>query len=549
MEPNKSSLTPAIDLERSELRYIFYMHDQNDLINDFSDLGFKKVVYPKSPITQTVYFTSVSGLEPGLSIKARIYTTQPANNVMAFSGSTLFNLLEIKSTVSQQEATLMGLKGEIDKSPSHLIDSLSKKKSRDIVFRIQKASEDGILRDSTIKAKSRLKKGDINPNQARFKLKFSEIIDILSKSTDVDTKLSPELRSLLENTIRPKFQQSLFPFIMTQYGRIHLVPKNKNLKEIIRVTIDPGVEYYDFVLDNHDEFLNDYKTKIEFIKREKFSRLEFKIDPTRLNDETDLADPISDILGKYRCMAYISKKWTGATLVSERYMAKLALWKEMTSQQISGYFYVDSSWFSYRQISKRFYQLIRLSPTFDLYEPEPKVLVKTENYVRAYLGVPTPSLVINIEGPTVSYRLPTVSYPVKLAPGEEFYITKEFEHPVRVVEIDSNDELADILHPSIEVEGDSFFRSYGFLVISKSTSRVYKLTIERKTSMVEGTAKEDVYCKMRYIGARDGLRIENEQQIFQELEQFFKEFSPIMTKPLSLTKDLKIETKKLKKHI
>jgi hypothetical protein len=257
MEPKINSITPAIDLERSELRYIFYMHDQNDLINDFISLEFKKVEYLESPITQTVYFSSSSGLEPGLSIKARKYTTKPANNVMALDRSSLFNLLEIKSTVSQQEATLMGLKEDLSGSPSHLIDSLSKKKSKDIVFRIQKASENGILRDSTIKAKSRLKKSDLNPNQKQLNLTFSEIVNILSKDSELDGKLSPDLKGLLEKNIRPKFQQSLFPFIMTQYSRIHLVPKKKKLQEIIRITIDPGVEYYDFVLNNHNEFLND----------------------------------------------------------------------------------------------------------------------------------------------------------------------------------------------------------------------------------------------------------------------------------------------------
>ncbi|OLS21326.1 MAG: hypothetical protein HeimC3_36430 [Candidatus Heimdallarchaeota archaeon LC_3] len=542
---NPSSYSPNIDLERSELRYIFYMHDQDELTKEFLSLGFNKTEYKESPITQTIYFSSLMGLEPGLSIKARIYTTTPANNVMNLDSTTSFDVLEIKSTVSQQEATLMGLQEISLRTPSHLIDSLSKKKSRDKVFRILKASEDGVLRDSTFKTKSRLKKTDLNPDQTHAHLKFSDIITLLSKKSDLDEKLSPELKSLLEKSIRPKYQSSLFPFIMTQYERIHLVPEVKKLQDVIRITIDPGVEYYDIIVKNHIEFLKNPRSVVEFIKREKFCRLEFKLDPLKLKAETTLTDHISDILGKYRCMAYISKKWTGATLVSERYIAKQALWKEITCKNISGYFYVDDSWFNYRQISKRFYQLIELSPTFDLYEPEPKVLVKTENYVTAYLGVPTPSLVINIEGPLISYKLPTKSYPIKLVHGEEFYITEELEHPVRVVEIDSNDELSDILHPAIEIEGDSFFRSYGFLVISKSTSRVYKLTIERKTSMIEGTGTVYIYCKMRYIGARDGLRIENEQQIFQELEQFFKEFSPIMTKPLELTKDMGIEPTKL----
>ena len=114
------------------------MRDQNELINDFFTLKFKIQHFPDSPITQTVYFSSSMGLEPGLSIKARIYTKSPATNVMNINRDTAFNLLEIKSTVDQQDAIIAGLK-END-NQSLLIDSLSKKKSKDIVYRVQKAS-------------------------------------------------------------------------------------------------------------------------------------------------------------------------------------------------------------------------------------------------------------------------------------------------------------------------------------------------------------------------------------------------------------------------
>ena len=42
---NPYSYSPNIDLERSELRYIFYMHDQDELIKGFLSLGFNKTEY------------------------------------------------------------------------------------------------------------------------------------------------------------------------------------------------------------------------------------------------------------------------------------------------------------------------------------------------------------------------------------------------------------------------------------------------------------------------------------------------------------------------
>ncbi|MBD3230948.1 MAG: hypothetical protein GF329_22405 [Candidatus Lokiarchaeota archaeon] len=72
---------PGIDLERSELRYIFYARDQASLIQDIIDLGFKQLYFHGTPITQTIYFGSNRGLRPGLSIKARRYSAKKAQNV------------------------------------------------------------------------------------------------------------------------------------------------------------------------------------------------------------------------------------------------------------------------------------------------------------------------------------------------------------------------------------------------------------------------------------------------------------------------------------
>ncbi|NHJ41101.1 MAG: hypothetical protein FK731_13805 [Asgard group archaeon] len=546
---SKSLFQPSIDFERSEYRYIFYAHDQEELIQDFIDLGFRIHVYKQSPITKTIYFGSRKGLKPGLSIKGRIYSSNQTENIWRLNPNTLFNLLEIKSTIKEDETFLYGFMAEDEHLKSLISDGELKDIPSDIIYRIQKASEGRLLIDSTLKTKSRLSKENIRP-ELTTNLTLSEIINILTKPSELDEKLSSEVSDLLNEKIRPIYYKSLIPYVMTQYSRIHLIPTDTNLLDIIRVTIDPGVDYYDIILDDPDTFIENPKAIAEYINREKFCRLEFKINPTSIKKTKGLDQTIGSIIRKYKCIGYISKKWSGVTMVSERHINKQAFWREAFGKSISGFFPVDSSWFSYGSVTEGLLQLIKKSKSFKAYEKNPRVLVKNENFVQGFLGVPSPSLIVTVEGPYITYNLPPISYPVKLTKTmPEFYIVEDSINPVRSNIISTRSQLEDILHPSIEIEGYSFFRSYGFLVEGQKSNRIYKLTIERKTSVQEMIAdptsekldskqKTEIYCKMRYIGTEDRLYKIDEQSIFNELEAFYEEFSPFMSEPLTLNKTI-----------
>ncbi|NHJ49875.1 MAG: hypothetical protein FK733_18930 [Asgard group archaeon] len=536
---------PSIDFERSEYRYIFYAHDQEELIQDFSDIGFKTHVYKKTPITKTIYFGSRKGLKPGLSIKGRIYSNVQTDNVWRLTPDTVFNLLEIKSTIKDDETFLYGFMIEDEKMKSLVSDEESVDMPIDVIYRIQKASEGRLLIDSTFKTKSRLSKDALRPEDIKNNLTFSEIITLLTKPSDLDNKLSPEVSDLLNRKIRPIYHKSLIPYVMTQYSRIHLLPTKQKWKDIIRITIDPGVDFYDIILDNPKDFIDNPNATAEYINREKFCRLEFKLNPVSIKNAKDLDKTIGSIIRKYRCIGYISKKWSGVTLVSERHIEKQAFWREAFAKSISGFFPVDESWFSYGSVTEGLLQLIKKSKSFRTYRKDPRVLVKNENFVQGFLGVPSPSLIVTVEGPHITYNLPPTSYPVKLTKIlPEFYIVEEPINPVRSNIISTRSELEDILHPSIEIEGYSFFRSYGFLVEALKSNRVYKLTIERKTSVQELADpqsenqelkhKTEIYCKMRYIGTEDRLYKVDEESIFNELEAFYDEFSPFMSEPLTL---------------
>jgi hypothetical protein len=541
---------PSINLERSEYRYIFYAHDQTELIRDFIDLGFKVVEYKDSPITKTIYFGSKKGLKPGLSIKGRIYSPSKTENIWYIDSSTVFNLLEIKSTINQEEAFQFGIMDDLAQE-SLISKSKTKNFPSDVIFQIQKASEGRLLFDSSIKSKSRLRKEDLttigkNPQE---NLLQEEVIEILTKSGTYDDHLSENVLELLNKKIRPLYYNSIIPYVMTQYSRKHLIPTNDEWEDIIRITIDPGVDFYEVILDDPDNYIKNQQARIEYLSREHFSRLEFKINPQSIKRVKDLDRTIGNIIRKYRCIGYISKKWSGVTSVSERHIEKQAFWREPLYKNISGFFPVDSSWFSYGSVTEGLLQLIKNSESFTTFEKNPRVLVKNQNFVQGYLGMPSPSLIVTVEGPIITYNLPPTSYPIKLTANKpEFYIMEEFVHPVRSTTISSRSQLDKFLHSSIEIEGYSFFRSYGFLVTSTQSDRVYKLTIERKTAVKEALdyqsdenrmlRESKIYCKMRYVGTKNRLYKINEQRIYDELEKFYDEFSPQMSKPLVLSESL-----------
>ncbi|MEL0163769.1 MAG: VTC domain-containing protein [Candidatus Heimdallarchaeota archaeon] len=535
MSLKNESKSEGINLERSELRYVFFSYDQESLIDDFLKLGFEKQIYQETPVTRTIYFGSVSGLERGMSLKARVYSHENVKNLWNISSDTEFQLLEIKSTLSDEE--MSGLENLKSINKFGLIINENPEAAGNNIFRIQKASEDGLLRDSTMKLKSRLSKKDIKAERSISKLTLDEIITVLTTKSELDERLSENVLKLLNETVRPKYKKKLVPLVVTQYERIHLIPKNEDWRKYIRITIDPGVDYFNPILEPGIKFTKSRNLKAEFMKREKFSRLEFKIDSQKLSLMKDLEFSISNLLQKYGCLATISKKWTGITEISEYYIKKQALWREPLGTQISGYFPVDITWYANGFNDYEFEDIVKKSNAFEIFsEKKPRTLVKNENYVEGYLGVPIPSLIVNIEGPEIKYLLPPKSYPVKITRGEpDFYIIEDYVKAVRSTIVASKYELDDFLHPSIEVENNNFLRSYGFLVKAVESKRIYKLTIEQKVEVKSGRAPiSEFYCKMRYLGTQERLYQKNKNAIFGDLQLFYNEFAKIMQKPLAL---------------
>ncbi|MBN2155035.1 MAG: hypothetical protein JW776_03235 [Candidatus Lokiarchaeota archaeon] len=519
-----------IDLERSELRYVFYSQDLKALTEDFLSIGFKTHTFPKTPISKTIYFGSKLGVRPGISIKARIYSKHRNDNTVHFAADSLFNILEIKSTLDHDEIYFPGFSDTVPQD-QRLISSQDNIRN-DIIFRIQRASEDGLLHQSTFKTKSRLRKEDIS-EELKSNLTLEEIIRLLCVPSNLDERLSSELQNFLNSQIRTLHQKTLVPYLMTQYARTHLIPEKPNYKHTIRITIDPGVEYYGLNFVQPKDFLAHPDIIGEYLDREKFCRLEFKIDPVMIKKEKQLDAQISEILRNYGCLAFISKKWRGTTLVSESYIQNQTLWTEPFGRQISGYFPVNQSWYRYGNITGYLYKLIKTSKNFSLYDEDARMLIKNENYVSGYLGFPIPSMLIRITGPNIQYHLPPKSIPIKTS-SPEFYITEEYQYPVRSIMITSVHELNKYLLPSISIDGYAFFRSYGFLVKHNKSERIYKLTIEKNQKTRENNTHSELYCKMRYIGAQNTVNLDVQKGIYEELTEFYNEFAPVMIHPIDI---------------
>ncbi|TFF98694.1 MAG: hypothetical protein EU547_00830 [Promethearchaeota archaeon] len=531
-EHNSSdSLSPSINLERSELRYIFYQYDQPNLMDDLLDIGFKEHIFAGSPFTKTMYFGSKIGLKPGLSVKARKYDALPEENIFHIAKEDVFNILEIKSTIEQDDYFFHGLlniDGHFEYS-QNLIEEGTFQIPGNMIVEVQRASEDGLLRDSTLKTKSRIKKTDISKEKIQSELTLKEIITLLCRNSDLDFHLSQKLKTILNNRIRPLFYNNLFPYVMTQYRRHHFLPLREDWEDLIRITIDPGVEYYDLRFQNPQNYLVNPELTGEYLKREKFCRLEIKMDPSIIKKELSFKRKLSNLLKKYGCLAHISKKWSGSTLVSERHIERQVLWKEPFGTTISGFFPIDPNWFSYGETTESLYKIIDQSKNFSTYEDEPRILVKNRNFIRGQLGVPVPSLELTIEGNKITYNAPSEGHIVKMIKNQpEFYIVEENLSPIRSTLISSKKELDNILHPSIEIEGYTFFRSYGFLTVNINSNRVYKLTIERKTELRDKLPRSKIYCKLRYLGNEVGLSPIDRNDIYGELQIFYNEFFPAM---------------------
>ncbi|MHA2173845.1 MAG: hypothetical protein ACXABI_03385 [Candidatus Hodarchaeales archaeon] len=513
-------MSKSIEFERSETLYLFFSYDQDDLIQEFGKIGLTPKMYQDTPVTRTLYLGSTVGMKPGVSIKARSYGFFGQKNIYHLKPESEFDLLEIKLTTGQTSLS------------SSLIDSQDK--SDDLVFSFQRSLDEALLkRKPRLKKKSRLMKTK-NPDfpfegKNSDKLTFKQIIQVLSSSSELDTYLKPRLLNNLNGMVRPLYGKSILPYIITQYARIHFIPTEdaEGWKDIVRLTIDPGVEFFNLVQKDPKNFVDNPEMIAEFLMKEPHSRLELKIDPRALEEYPQLRNDLKAIFKKYGLMNSISKKWTGLNLTTNHYITQQNLWCERENFYCT--FPVHRSWNRFGSPRLIFSRLIKPSENFTPYSKDLKVLIKNVSSVDAVTRFSDQDLHVSLRASRLVFNLPPKIESYKDKNSKTMFNVFREEKPIRDVQINSIKQLEEVLKqmPTKIVE-HSYYRSYGGFILSKNTNRIYKFSIERKRQTVDQEIKAKFYCKLRYMGAKVGLLHDNEKEIISDFTAFYESFKNIL---------------------
>ena len=508
-------MSKSIEFERSETLYLFFSYDQEDLIQEFGRIGLTPKTYDETPVTRTLYLGAAVGMRPGVSIKVRSYSPDWAKNVYHITPDSEFDLLEIKLTTGQ--ATI---------SPS-LLDP--QEEGGDLVFSFQRNLDDALLkRRPRLKRKSRLMKAK-NPNfpfggKNGNKITFKQVVQVLAGSSELDEFLNPKLLNNLNGNVRPLYGKTILPYIVTQYGRIHFIPQEDagEWKDVVRVTIDPGCEFYTLIQKDPETFVDKPEMIAEFLMKEKHSRLELKIDPTALEQYPQFKNDLKAIFKKYGVMNSISKKWTGLNATTDHYIAQQNLWCER--ENIYCTFPVHRSWYRFGSPRLIFSKLINPSKDFAQYTNDLKVLIKNVHSVDAVTHADQ-DFHVSLQASRLTFDLPPEIHPYEDMDAKLMFNVVKEKKPVREIQIYSKKQFEEITKEfPMEVIGHSYHRSWGGLICSNNTNRIYNFSIERKRTMVDRQLKAKFYCILRYLGSKSRLLQDNEEEIVSDFKAFYDQF-------------------------
>ncbi|UCG01989.1 MAG: hypothetical protein JSW11_20620 [Candidatus Heimdallarchaeota archaeon] len=516
-------MSRSIEFERSETLYLFFSYDQEDLIQEFGRIGLTPKTYEDTPVTRTLYLGATVGMRPGVSIKVRSYSPDWAKNVYHITPDSEFDLLEIKLTTGQ--ATIS----------SSLIDSQDE--SSDLVFSFQRSLDDALLkRRPRLKRKSRLMKAK-NPNfpfegKNSNKITFKQVIQVLTSSSELDEFLNPKLLNNLNGKVRPLYGKTILPFIVTQYGRIHFVPQEDagEWKDVVRVTIDPGVEFYNLIQKDPETFVDKPEMIAEFLMKEKHSRLELKIDPTALEQYPKFKNDLKAIFKKYGVMNSISKKWTGLNATTDHYIAQQNLWCERENRYCT--FPVHRSWYRFGSPRLIFSKLVNPSENFVPYANDLKVLIKNVHSVDAVTHADQ-EFHVSLQASRLIFNLPPEIQPYE-DNNSKLNVIRE-KKSIRDIQLYSKKQLEKLTEEfPMDIIGHSYYRSFGGLICSENTNRIYKFSIERKRTMIDRQLKAKFYCKLRYLGSKFRLLQDDEEEIVSDFKTFYDKFNDHFSRPIEL---------------
>lgn len=465
--PEKTGEAPRrnIDLERREDRFIIFIRDTQDIINAFSEFA-DVIEYPKTPVTQTLYMGDwIRGLPAGLSIKARTYSLDRLTGRWDLDPNTIFNLLEIKRTVSMKGEAALQSAVDFD------YDFLAEQRGYEEVFEVLDLAAKSFP-SSSMKSKKRTST-----------IAMAGVLDLLSNPTAFHGKIPDDLYLFLLENVYPMNDFDWMPLTGTEYRRMHFKTKDPESRDIFRATLDTRVMHYSFRKIG-EKYLG---TPVGV---EDYSRLELKADYEKLKN-TPLGRRMSEIILDFKAFRIPSKKYRGLTLRGWEIIQKYGFKNEVPSKIIKGWFVAKPIRYKDREHYVNLARYIKTSGSFRLFEKLPVLL---EEHINSVLGTDR-KLTVRLTGNSVFYERPPI---VKLKSGLNFSVSER--NPVAEIPTESREELNLDIFKTLKEKNNEYVRSKGFLVESKKTRRVYKVSLERE---MHGKKKnvEDV-CIM-YIG-RDG---------------------------------------------
>ena len=370
--------TGSIDLERREDRYIIFVRDTPELLEDLNKFS-KRLDFPETPVTRTIYFGDTSrGLPPGVSIKARTYERTRLPGRWDVKPDSMFELLEIKRTVPVDRAV-----SERRMRFGRARRRRQRKKKRtqhDQIVEILRLSS-SILSQHTYKSKRR-----------KPKITLAELLTIIGNPTSVTRKVDPQMYVHLLETVHPLTDYAWLPLIGTEYERDHFVTRSERLRDVFRATLDKRVTHYAFSA-NESGFVG------VPIATEDFSRFEIKTDRDRIAG-TQLGDWLDEMVVKFRAFRIPSKKFRGLTLRSHYLILRHALQNELPDRRLYTEFPTRPVRYKDQEHYVNLARYIESSGTFHLLHGEPWLLEDHEHFVSGRRK----GLTVTISGNWLRYR-------------------------------------------------------------------------------------------------------------------------------------------------
>jgi hypothetical protein len=483
--PSAALTSGAVDLERREDRYIIFVRDTPELLDDLTKFT-KRLDFPDTPVTRTIYFGDTArGLPPGVSIKARTYERLRLPGRWDVHPDSVFQLLEIKRTVPvEREVSERRMQFGRAKQPP-------REKQRDQIVEILRLSS-SILSLSTYKSKRR-----------KPQITLAELLKIIGRPTTVARKVDQQMYVHLLETVHPLSDYQWLPLIGTEYERDHFVTRADGLRDVFRATLDKRVTHYAFFA-NASGFVGIP------VATEDFSRFEVKTDRDRIAG-TPLGDWLDETVVKFRAFRIPSKKYRGLTLRSQYVTQRQALRNEIPNQRLWTEFPSRPIRYKDHEHYVNLARYIQSSGTFHLLRSDPWLLENHEHFVSGRQK----GLTVTISGSSLCYRRERTAREMG---GLTVY--REDRNPVSEVPLTSRYDLDTAQVGQLKNRDTQYVRTRGFLVEHRKSGRVYQVALENR---MHARAPEQRFVRIEYTGrARGRPRFDADAAITKEIRMLYR---------------------------